>query len=266
MNHPLSTPPAVAVITCAVLDAEIRHLASSLPCVRHIETLEQGLHNEPPRLRREVQAAIERIENTCAVDAIALGYGLCSRGTEGLTAGRCALVMARAHDCITLLLGCRRRYASYVAEHPGTYWYSHGWNRHHLPPGQQRYEKLYQQYLERFGEDDAKYLMEVEQAWFRSYSRATYVDLGVGTTGEDLQYTQQCARWLGWAYDYQRGDAGLLRTLLSGPWDRERFVVLRPGETFQMTADDRVIEATVKGRRAARPADATPPEPAGAAP
>lgn len=217
--------------------------------MRHLELLEQGLHQEPLRLRVALQKSIDRIEMDCPVDAITLAYGLCSRGTEQVTTSRALLVMARAHDCITLLLGDRRRYAEYVKQHPGTYWYSVGWNRHHLPPGPHRYEKLLRQYTETFGAEDAAWLMEKEQGWFRSYNRAAYVDLGVGTRPGDLQYTQACAQWLGWEYDYQRGDIALLRALLSGPWDEQRFLVLRPGQSAQMTADDRVVEIVPARRK-----------------
>jgi hypothetical protein len=241
---PSPSPPArIAVITCAVLEAEVRHVAAELPQVVHIEVLEQGLHNEPPKLRRQLQEAVDRVEALQDIQAIVLGYGLCSRGTESVSCRRALLVLPRAHDCITVLLGEKQRYADYVEKCPGTYWYSHGWNRHHLPPGPQRYEKLRQQYIEKFGPEDADFLMEQEQNWFATYQRATYVDLGIGTKPADLEYTRQCAQWLGWSYDYQRGDIGLLRDLLAGRWDEDRFLVLRPGQSLRMTADQRIVEA-----------------------
>jgi len=233
----------IAAVVCEVLEMEVRHFAPLAERLRHIEIMEYGLHNEPPRLRRELQRIIDRIEQRSDIGGIALVYGLCSRGTEGITSRRCALAMARAHDCITLLLGCRRRYAEYVAKYPGTYWYSPGWNSKHIPPGKERYEKMYREYCEKYGREAAEYLMEEQQRWFRSYSRATYVDLGVGATPEDMAYTQQCARWLGWTYDYQRGDPKLLVDLLSGNWDDERFVIARPGQSLSATGDDRVVEA-----------------------
>ncbi len=238
-------PPPTAVITCAVLELEIEHIAANLPHLRHVECLEQGLHNDPPRLKRELQSAIGRIEQQLPVEAIVLGYGLCSRGTEGVRANRCRLVIPRAHDCITLLLGCKTRYAEYVKKHPGTYWYSPGWNKHHTPPGQGRYEKLYCQYCEKYGEDNARYLMETEQNWFSTYDRATFVDLGVGDIGSGIDFTRQCADWLGWNFDRQQGDPELLQSLLEGRWDEERFVVVPPGQSFRMTGDPRVIEVDV---------------------
>lgn len=237
------TPPNVAVITCAVLELEFQHFSADLPNVKHIEILKQGLHNEPDKLRAELQAAIDRVE-ALDVHAIVLGYGLCSRGTEGVCTRRCLLVVPRAHDCITLLLGCKQRYAEYVAHNPGTYWYSPGWNKHGGPPGKERYEKCFREYCEKYGADNAEFLMQTQQQWYSAYSRATYVDLGVGVTQADVDFTKQCAAYLKWSFDHQHGDPRLLRDLLTGPWDDDRFLVLNPRQTLRMTADERVIEQT----------------------
>lgn len=247
--------PRIVVVTCDVLSEEVAEVGGGLSHILHVEVLRQGLHNDPPLLRRELQQAIERVEERFSnADVIVLGYGLCSRGVEGVTTRRCTLVLPRAHDCITLLLGDKERYRKYVEAHPGTYWYSPGWNRCHTPPGRERYEKLYQAYVAKFGEEDAKFLMETEQAWFSSYDRATYVDLATsGATEADLAYTKGCAAWLGWQFDRQHGDRALLRDLLTGPWDAERFLVLVPGQSPQMTADTQIVTAvTVNGKELAR--------------
>lgn len=238
--------PATAVVTCAVLELEFQEFSRGLSHVKHIEVLRQGLHNEPDKLRSELQGAIDRVERM-DVEVIVLGYGLCSRGTEGVRTKRCLLVVPRAHDCITLLLGDKQRYANYVAEHPGTYWYSPGWNKHGGPPGKERYEKCYREYCEKYGPENAEFLMQTQQQWYTAYSRATYVDLGVGVTPEDVEFTRQCAAFLKWSFDHQHGDPKLLRDLLTGPWDETRFLVLRPGESLRMTADERVIETSPPG-------------------
>lgn len=238
-----AAPKRIVLIACAVLELEIEHYRQAYPQLIHVETLQQGLHNEPRRLQDAVQQAIEKIERQLAPDAIVLGYGLCSRGLEGVHAAKATLVIAKAHDCITLLLGSKERYQQYVSDHPGTYWYSPGWNKHHTPPGPQRYETLYHEYLTKFGEDEAKYLMEMEQHWFTTYTQATYVDLTVGVTEQDLAYTKDCAHWLKWNFDHQHGDATLLKDLLGGRWDSERFLVLAPGWTLQVSGDEQVIRA-----------------------
>ena len=84
----------LSVIACNVLEAEVRHLAADLPHIRELFFMPQGLHNEPVRLQRELQAAVNRAEADPGVDAIALVYGLCSRGVENLRHERCPIVIA----------------------------------------------------------------------------------------------------------------------------------------------------------------------------
>ncbi len=243
-SPPPTAPLRLAVIACAVMESEAEHLMAGLDHIAAYHTLPQGLHNEPDRLRVELQAAVDRVEAQTDATAIALVYGLCSRGIEGVRTARCKLVVPRAHDCITLLLGSRRRYAEYVAAHPGTYWYSPGWNRHHLPPGPDRYHALRRRYVEQFGQDNADYLMQAEQHWFTTYHRATYVHLTVGATDADRRYARDCADWLHWDYDEQAGDPALLRALVAGDWTPDDFLVLEPGQTARLVADEHVIEAT----------------------
>lgn len=235
--------PTLHVIACSVLEDEVRHLARDLPQVRRLVFLPQGLHNEPARLRRELQAAVSDAEADGESEAIALVYGLCSRGVEDLEHARCPLVLARAHDCVTLFLGDKERYAEYLRRHPGTYWYSPGWIKSHAPPGPEREARLRREYSERFEPDEVEYLMDVERQWIANYDRATYVGLGVGETAEDVGYTQRCAGCLGWSFDQVRGDARLLRDLLAGEWDERRFLVVPPHHVIRMTADETIIRA-----------------------
>ena len=233
----------LSVIACNVLEAEVRHLAADLPHIRELFFMPQGLHNEPVRLQRELQAAVNRAEADPGVDAIALVYGLCSRGVENLRHERCPIVIARAHDCVTLFLGDKGRYATYLREHPGTYWYSPGWIKSHAPPGPERTARLRQEYTKKFDADEVDYLMEMEAHWIAKYDRAAYVGLGIGESPKDKDYTKNCAACLGWDYDQVKGDPALLRALLAGDWDEQRFLVVPPRYVIRLTADDRIIRA-----------------------
>jgi hypothetical protein len=237
------TPPPLTVIACSVLEAEVRQFARDLAHVRELVFMPQGLHNEPVRLQRELQVAIDRAEADAGTAAIALVYGLCSRGVENLRHERCPLVIARAHDCVTLFLGDKDRYADYLREHPGTYWYSPGWIQSHAPPGPEREARLRREYAAKFEPDDVEYLMAVEQQWIGKYNRATYVGLGVGETERDVSYTRRCAGCLGWSFDRVRGDPRLLCDLLGGRWDERRFLVVPPRHLIRLTADETIVRA-----------------------
>lgn len=239
----MHSAPALAVISCAVLEDEVRHFSAALPHVRSIEVMPQGLHNEPVKLQRELQAAVRRAEADPQIEAIALVYGLCSRGVENLAHTRCPIVIARAHDCVTLFLGDKERYSAYLKEHPGTYWYTPGWIKSATPPGPDREARLRKEYTEKFGADEVDYLMEMEQHWVSNYNLATYVGLGIGETKRDVDYTRHCADCLGWKFDQVKGDPALLLALLSGQWDEQRFLVVPPRHTIRLTADDTIIRA-----------------------
>jgi hypothetical protein len=111
------------LIVCKVLQREAYYCAAQSPHCVDVVLMEQGLHEEPERLRREVQKALERTHDAQgrSYDASLLGYGLCSNGTVGLGA-EIPLVIPRAHDCITMLLGSKERYQEYFDSHRGTYW------------------------------------------------------------------------------------------------------------------------------------------------
>jgi hypothetical protein len=232
------------VIVCGVLETEVRHYAAGLDHVVRICVLEQGLHNEPERLRREVQAHIEAIELIHAPEAIALVYGVCSRGTEGLHCRAARLVLPRAHDCITIFLGSKERYARELREHPGTYWYSPGWNATGTQPGPDR-ERWNR---ERFtplceDEEDLEEMLEVESEWMANYKRVAYTDLQAGDCALACAYAEGCAKHCGWSFDAVPGDPGLLRDLLAGHWDAERFLVCEAGETPKLSNDAAVVRA-----------------------
>jgi len=218
------------LIVCKVLQREAYFCAARSPNVVDVVLMEQGLHDEPDRLRREVQETLQR---TCDIqgrpyDASLLGYGLCSNGTVGLQA-QIPIVIPRGHDCITLLLGSKERYREYFDSHRGTYWYSPGWIEAGKQPSRQRYERLLAEYTEKYGEDNAHYLLEVEQTWMKEYQWATYVDWGLVDSGRYRAFTKQCAEFLGWQYDEQPGDAGLMQRFVDGVWDEQEFLVVEPG-------------------------------------
>src|SRR6516165_10057345 len=78
------SPLPVAVVCCAVLEDEVRTLIPDIPQIAAIRVLPQGLHSTPPLLRQRLQETIDELECSSPAQVIALVYGLCSRGTEGV--------------------------------------------------------------------------------------------------------------------------------------------------------------------------------------
>jgi len=230
------------IISCHVLWRELCYFASISRNTFTFHFLQQGLHNRPEVLRQQLQQAIDQVPEDYA--AILVGYGLCSNGIVGVKANGTKLVFMRGHDCITFLLGAKERYQAYFDRFPGTYWYSPGWIDTTEMPGEARYNKYLQEYIEKYGEENAAFLMEMEQGWINNYSNAAYVDLGFYDTRAQKDFTKKCADWLGWRYDELAGNPRLIQNFLDGNWDEENFLIVNPGETVVAAHDKSII--TVK--------------------
>jgi len=228
-------------ITCKVMQREAYFCAARTKNVVDIVLMPQGLHDEPDKLRAEVQKALDNTHDIQgrAYDASLLGYGLCSNGIAGLSA-EIPVVVPRGHDCITLLLGSKDRYQEYFDSHRGVYWYSAGWIESGKQPGKERYERTLKEYQAKYGDDNAQYLMEVEQDWIRQYNWATFIDWGLANSDEYKDYTKRCAEFLHWNYDELKGDPALMQKLVDGQWDDGEFLVVRPGQKIKedLTTDD----------------------------
>jgi hypothetical protein len=215
------------LILCKVLKHEVQYCLARCPNKIEIIEIEQGLHNTPEKLRSELQRQLDAGHD--GFDAVLLGYGLCGNGALGLTCP-IPLVIPRAHDCITLLLGSRRRHEEYSRQYPGSYIYTRGWIEESHTPSRQNDRALLEEYRQKYGDDNAAYLMEMQQLWRRQYRRAVFIDWELPDRDAFIQYTKDAADYLSWEFGQLRGDSRLLQNLLDGQWDERDFLVLPPGE------------------------------------
>lgn len=239
-------------LSCEAL-ARVAYLcASRSPHTVDVDLFRLGWHSDPVDLRRRLQAAIDTAAEDAErpYDAVVMAYGLCGRATDGLVARDVPLVIPRAHDCITLFLGGRGRYQQQFSDHPGTYWYVRDYVERKGPgtslsigagmDGGDDITEVYETYVEKYGRDNADYLMEVIGAWREHYNRAAYIDMGVGDSSEVESATRQEADRRGWSFDRLAGDLVLIRRLLEGDWGAD-FLIVEPGRAVQMTYDERVV-------------------------
>ena len=237
-------------LACEALARPVYLAAARTPHIVDVELLQLGWHQDPDDLRARLQAKIAAAASgsETAYDAIVLAYGLCGRSTEGLRAEKIPIVLPRAHDCITLFLGSRARYQCEFADHPGTYWYARDYVERNrggsvLSLGAETFEisrALYESYVEKYGEENAEYLMEVMGAWQAHYDRAVYVAAdGFHSPAIEAQAQAEAER-RGWRFERVSGDLVLIRRLLWGEWDDD-FLVVEPGQRIKMTYDADVV-------------------------
>ena len=241
----------IKLISCEALTRECRMASALSPHVFDIELLDFGLHNTPDDLRASIQKAVDASEGN-GYDCIILGYGLCSRGTAGITARSVPIVVPRMHDCITIFLESRARYNEEFSGHPGTYYYSPGWierkegevSQGIIDDVQMRnYEERFRDYVEKYGEDNARYLIEQEMQWYQHYTRAAFINMGIGDIEAYRKFTKDLAADRNWEYAEIDGDMSMIRRLADGKWEGDDFLVVQPGQTIKESFDELVLKA-----------------------
>jgi Protein of unknown function (DUF1638) len=242
------------LITCDILARPAYLCAARSPHVVDVTMFPRGLHDDPPDLRTRLQGAID--EAPPGYDAIVLGYGLCGGATAGIEAREVPVVLPRAHDCITLFLGTRERYGEETGNREPTYWYVAdqleriGGPRHpaaNMGAGfasdtEEELVAVRAEYVAKYGEDNADYLMEVLGAWRTHYGRGAFITMGVADETNAEAVARDQAERRGWAFERIEGSLLLLRRLIDGDWN-EDMLVLRPGERLAMSYDDEVVKA-----------------------
>jgi hypothetical protein len=252
-------PLRLRAVTCEVLARPVYLSAARTPNTVDVTLLRQRLHDTPATLRELLQGEIDAASTVRpAYDAVVLAYGLCGGAAAGIVARDLPVVLPRAHDCITLMLGGRDRYDREFSAHPGTYWFSPdylersdagvGDSAGHLAgmgaTTDATDEAAYADYVARFGEDNAAYLMEVAGAWRSHYDRAAFIETGVGDVPGIEERVRREAQRRGWLFERMVGDLGLVRRLIDGNW-ADDFLVLQAGQRLAMSYDSGVIRAEV---------------------
>ena len=171
-----------AIIACKALYPEIISLTQEMDNVK-IEFLPQGLHNlsNSSKMRDKIQQKIDELEKENNYDYIILGYGLCSKGVEGLKANQASLVIAMVHDCISFLVN-KEDYKDNI-NFKNTFFLSKGWIEHGGDPYKEFLSMTEQ--LDGLISDFKTYIKDKETDW---YERERY--------SNNKKYYYKTAKWI----------------------------------------------------------------------
>jgi hypothetical protein len=240
------------LIGCEILFREICWAVARSTNQIDVEFMPKGLHDIGQNgMNAELTEVLGRAAED-GYDAILFGYGLCSNGLVGLAAGKTRLVLPRAHDCITLFLGSRQRYLEYFQDHPGVYFKTSGWierGERLTQLGADSVQKKngmdlsYEALVEKYGEDNAKYLWQQLCDTTKNYGQLTFIETGIEPDGRFERQTEQRAVDLGWNYEKIRGDLSLIQRLVDGPWSDDEFLVVEPGHRVAASFEEGIIQA-----------------------
>jgi hypothetical protein len=245
------------LISCNVFLREFCAILAGARAVIDPEFLELGLHEDSSELRARLQTRIDAISTALprgsggrGYDAILLGYGLCGNGLAGITARSLPLVLARAHDCCTILLGSRAAFQEGFGANLSASWSSVGY----IEQGSTYFRSSdlgassgrsleYAELVERYGEDNAAYVWETLHPEVRE-REIHFIDTPetAGLGYADAMRERAAAESK--EFILIPGSTRLLRALVAGAWDESEFLVVPPGRRIEPAWDhDRVMDA-----------------------
>lgn len=232
------------LISCEVLFREMCDAVAHSPHQVDVQFLSKGLHDLGGKaMRAELQ---KRIDAADACDAVLMGYALCGNGLHGLEARDVPLVAPRAHDCIALLMGSRELYAEFFEANPGTYFRSTGWlergkGLQQLSMGKNPVGTTLSELIEKYGEENGRYLFEEFTRYRQHYRQMTYIESGLEPDGRFEEQARAEAAEHGWSFTKVRGSLHWLRQLVNGDWPEHDFVVVPPGGKMVASFDEQII-------------------------
>lgn len=245
------TPLRLKLIACEILYREFCAAVARSPHRVDVEFLPKGLHDVGQEgMSRRLREVVGQVDPS-QYDAVVLGYALCSNGLVGLAAREIPLVVPRAHDCITMFLGGKERYLDYFRGHPGVYFKTSGWiergdglaqlqgeSTEHLSGMNATFEEL----VAKYGEDNARFLHEQLGDLTRNYAGLTFIEMGIEPDDRFERHASREAAQRGWKYEKLAGDMTLIRDLVDGRWDENRFLVVPPGHRLAASFDEQIIK------------------------
>jgi hypothetical protein len=251
----MKTIMRLKVIACEVFTREVCYCVAQSPHVIDLEFTPKDAHDKPEVLRSLIQERIDAAHaSDTAYDAIALGLGICGNATVGLTSPGTPLILPRAHDCCTILLGSKACFKEHFGDSPSTPFSSAGYIEHggDLMHEASAYvpglglDQSYEDFVEQYGEDNAKYLWETlhPEALPGAHDRVVFIEMPNIDDAARARACQDQAEANGKTFVKLSGSMDMIRKLVFGEWDDETFLTVREGESISGVYDwDKVVKA-----------------------
>ncbi len=234
------------LICCEVFLREACLAVATSPNTVDLEFTPKDAHENADELRDILQKKIDDSESYRQYDAILLGYGLCGNSTAGLKARNIPLVIPRAHDCCTIFLGSKEKFKIHFKDKLSAKWNSAGYMerkengifRESSVPDMLGINKSYEELVEKYGDENAKYIWETLHPEEKEYF---FIDVPEFSHLGYLDKMREIAEEENKKLTVIEGDMRLIRGLVNGEWNSDEYLVIPPGKEIVPIYDMDII-------------------------
>ena len=262
----------VKLICCDVFLRITSALVAASPHTIDVEYVPMLAHNNPDKLRAELQARINATlckgDSTARnYDLLLLLYGLCGNAAVGLTSP-IKMIIPRVHDCCTMFMGSRERFLQEFGNNLSMRWCSSGYYERSYIDKEGEGKRFtsgealsftsdcgfshvfltnpeYLALAEQYGEDNAQYIWQTLHPEIET-PEAAYIRIdGHEVPGYEDGFKRQVEAQ-GKTMRVLKGSTAYLKAMINGPWDNTRFLTVDPGEKICAVYDmEQVLKAGV---------------------
>ena len=204
------------MIVCETLKDEFLFLYKEMGLKADVKWIESGLHNYTQKLHDRLQQAIDEITE-CG--RVILVFGRCGDSISNLKNGNFEMIVPKAEDCISLLMGSDERRRDYSREH-AAYYLTDGWIR-----GERNIWMEYLYSVEKYGEATAK---NIAKMMYCNYRTLALLDTRINPISQLMEKNRDIEETLELERKVVPAELTYIRELLTGPWDTTRYEIVPP--------------------------------------
>ncbi len=237
------------IICCGVLKDELEYISKKVKTNFDILIVPEHLHLEPEKLKIEIQKLLDETikeptinEDTNGYDFVVLAFGLCGGALNGIKTNKHTVIVPKAHDCITFFLGSKEKFNRLFNEYGGkAYWFTKCFLKQGFLPTKENLENKRLEYMQKFDEDSASYLIETENTSFSNYNTCAMIDDLKNPSKELKDSVNSCSLEFNWNIIKHCFNDELFSKIVSGKYNEKEFLVVPPYKTIRQSDNEEII-------------------------
>lgn len=205
----------IAVLACKTIEDEVMYAESIVKSGYDIYTIESQ-HNHPDKFRVAIQSELDKLNG---YRRVLLAFGFCGNTVAGLKTHSFEMIIPRVDDCISLMLGSRKKREEVCKDHECIF-LTKGWL-----DSEANIWSEYQHALKKYGPQRAKKVMKM---LYSHTDMLSLIDTKAYNINEIMDKSQQIAATFELEFNIIPGTTVYIKNLLTRPWDEKKFVVIPP--------------------------------------